>query len=81
MNSLGVSEKQAEALKVKVTEDELIVELVDGRKLSVPVTWYPRLLHGNQEERNTYELMGRGTGIHWPLLDEDRSPHARELAI
>ena len=58
---------------MEVTQDEIVVTLVDGRILSVPVAWYPRLSHGTQEERNTYELMGRGTGIHWPLLDEDIS--------
>ena len=73
MNSLAVVERDAAALRVEVTQDEIIVTLVDGRVLSVPVTWYPRLSHGTQEERNTYELMGRGTGIHWPLLDEDIS--------
>jgi len=73
MNSLAVVERDAAALRVEVTQDEIIVTLVDGRVLSVPVTWYPRLSHGTQEERNAYELMGRGTGIHWPLLDEDIS--------
>lgn len=58
---------------MEVTQDEIVVTLVDGRILSVPVAWYPRLSHGTEEERNTYELMGRGTGIHWPLLDEDIS--------
>ncbi len=53
--------------------EKIAVTLVDGRVLSVPVAWYPRLSHGTKEERNTYELMGRGTGIHWPLLDEDIS--------
>ncbi|HOH28291.1 MAG TPA: DUF2442 domain-containing protein [Candidatus Hydrogenedentes bacterium] len=60
-------------MRVEVTQDEIVVTLVDGRILSVPVAWYPRLSHGTEEERNTYELMGRGTGIHWPLLDEDIS--------
>lgn len=73
MNSLAVVERDAAALRIEVTQDEIIVTLVDGRVLSVPVTWYPRLSHGTQEERNMYELMGRGTGIHWPLLDEDIS--------
>jgi len=73
MNSLAVVEREAAASCVNVTDDELIVTLVDGRILSVPITWYPRLSHGTDEERNTYELMGRGTGIHWPLLDEDIS--------
>ncbi|ACF14405.1 conserved hypothetical protein [Chloroherpeton thalassium ATCC 35110] len=73
MNSLAIVEREAAASNVEVTEDELIVSLFDGRRISVPITWYPRLFHGTVEERSTYELMGRGTGIHWPLLDEDIS--------
>ena len=73
MNSMAVVERESAALRVEVTQDEIIVTLVDGRVLSVPVAWYPRLSHGTKEERNTYELMGRGTGIHWPMLDEDIS--------
>jgi len=73
MNSLAVVEREAAASTIKVTDDELIVSLVDGRVISVPINWYPRLSHGTVEERSHYELMGRGTGIHWPLLDEDIS--------
>lgn len=73
MSSLAEIEKEALAVKVRVTEDEVIVDLLDGRRISTPVTWYPRLLHGNEVERNTLELIGRGSGIHWPLLDEDLS--------
>ncbi|MDZ7618200.1 MAG: DUF2442 domain-containing protein [Patescibacteria group bacterium] len=73
MSFSATLEQEAAALKVDVTEDELIVQLVDGRKVSVPIAWYPRLLHGTSVERSTCELMGRGTGIHWPLLDEDIS--------
>lgn len=73
MNFSEAVEKEVAAKHLTVTDDELIVELLDGRKISVPIAWYPRLLHGDQEERSTYELTGRGTGIHWPLLDEDIS--------
>lgn len=73
MNSLTVVEREAAASEVRVTEDELIVSLVDGRRINVPLAWYPRLVHGTMEERNDYELIGRGTGIHWPKLDEDLS--------
>ena len=45
--------------------------LDDGRRISVPLDWYPRLAHGRVEERNNWELIGRGDGIHWPDLDED----------
>jgi len=70
MNTL-VIERQARAQKVKVTDEELIVELDDGRTICVPLTWFPRLLHGTVEERAHWRLIGDGEGIHWPELDED----------
>ena len=51
----------------------LTVELSDGRSISAPLAWYPRLLHGTREERANWRLVGRGMGIHWPALDEDIS--------
>jgi len=51
----------------------LIADLADGRSLSVPLAWYPRLLHGTVAERGNYRLIGSGEGIHWPELDEDIS--------
>ena len=73
MNSLTIVEREAIASKIDITEDELVVSLVDGRRISVPLAWYPRLSNGTERERKEYELIGRGTGIHWPLLDEDLS--------
>ena len=70
MNTL-VIERQARAQTVKVTDEELIVELDDGRTISVPLTWFPRLLHGTLAERENWRLIGDGEGIHWPELDED----------
>jgi len=61
------------ALNVLVTEDTLSVELSDGRSISVPTDWYPRLIHGSHSERSNWRLIGRGEGIHWPDLDEDIS--------
>jgi uncharacterized protein DUF2442 len=61
------------AQSVSVTDDALIVDLHDGRTVSVPLAWYPRLLHGTAEERARWRLIGRGEGIHWPDLDEDIS--------
>ncbi len=61
------------AQKVKVTEDTLVVDLSDGRTISVPLVWYPRLLQGSPKERNNWRLIGKGEGIHWPDLDEDLS--------
>lgn len=62
---------EALAQEVRVADDALVVELVDGRTVSVPLAWYPRLLHGSNEERRECRLIGRGEGIHWPELDED----------
>ena len=63
----------ARAQKVVLTEDCLKVELSDGRSISVPLSWYPRLLHGTPEERSNWRLIGNAEGIHWPDLDEDIS--------
>lgn len=71
MSSSATKTTEALAQAVRVTEDALVVELVDGRAVSVPLAWYPRLLHGSQEERTDCRLIGRGEGIHWPQLDED----------
>jgi len=58
---------------VRVTDDELIVALKDGRTISVPLAWYPRLLHATPEQRARWEFLGDGEGIHWPDIDEDLS--------
>jgi hypothetical protein len=54
-------------------DDTLTVELADGRVISVPIVWYPRLSHGTSSERNNWRLTGAGYSIHWPELDEDIS--------
>ena len=61
------------AQRVVITADSLTVDLSDGRSISVPVAWYPRLLHGTSAERNNWRLIGNSEGIHWPELDEDIS--------
>jgi hypothetical protein len=61
------------ARNVFISNDSLTVELNDGRAISVPLAWYPRLLHGTPEERNSWRLIGNREGIHWPDLDEDIS--------
>lgn len=71
MSTLAVETDSLFAKSVEVTEDYLVVDLEDGRKLSVPLAWYPRLQAGNVAERNNWRLIGRGEGIHWPDLDED----------
>lgn len=59
--------------RVAVSDEALRVELTDGRALSVPLAWYPRLFHGTPEERQNWRLIGDGEGVHWPDLDEDVS--------
>ena len=58
---------------IEITDDSLAVDLSDGRTITVPLAWYPRLLHGSLEERQTWRLISNGSGIHWPQLDEDIS--------
>src|SRR6266545_7178863 len=73
MSTSSTAIEAATAKNVRVTRGALIVELHDGRTVSVPVEWYPRLAHGSMRERQQWELIGPGLGIHWPALDEDIS--------
>jgi hypothetical protein len=61
------------AQKVTVTDDTLSVDLSDGRSISVPLAWFPRLQHASPAERKRWRFIGRGTGIHWDDVDEDIS--------
>jgi hypothetical protein len=61
------------AESVTISDDTLTVDLSDGRSISVPVAWYPRLAHASPAERRRWRLVGRGAGIHWEALDEDIS--------
>ena len=61
------------ATGVAVTDDTLTVDLSDGRTVSAPLDWYPRLLHATQVERGNWVLIARGEGVHWPDVDEDIS--------
>lgn len=63
----------ADVVDVHAGDDRLVVELEDGRTISSPLSWNPKLLHGRPEERNNYRLIGGGSGILWPDLDEDLS--------
>ena len=67
------TETNARGRSVRLTEDELVVELEDGRTISVPLAWFPRLLHASTAERENWQFLGNGEGIHWPELDEDLS--------
>ena len=58
---------------VEVTEDDLKVELLDGRTITVPLAWYPRLLHATPEQKANWKIAGGGFGIHWADIDEDLS--------
>ncbi len=72
---MSISEpKPGEKVKdVRSDDDLLFVDLIDGRTISVPLAWYPRLLHATPEQRNNWQIAGGGFGIHWPDVDEDLS--------
>lgn len=63
----------ANASSATVSEEYLTVQLTDGRVISIPLSWYPRLFHATEDERQTFRLIGNGSGIHWEDLDEDIS--------
>ena len=73
MNTLAVEIRIPEALNVSLTDDTLSVDLSDGRSISVPIAWFPRLLHASEQERNNWRLIGKGQGIHWEDIAEDIS--------
>ena len=64
---------EANATKIWFDNENMWVALTDGRQLSIPLPYFPRLLHATPEQRNNYELSGGGTGIHWEEIDEDIS--------
>jgi hypothetical protein len=76
MTTSGLATETPVASDVKVTDVVLVVALQDGRAVSVPLAWYPRLAAGTSAERRRWELIGPGIGIHWPALDEDISVEA-----
>jgi len=67
----GVTFQDARAQSVRVNDESLSVDLVDGRTVIVPLVWFPRLWHGSKKERNNFEIFGDGAYLHWPDLDED----------
>jgi len=75
----GVSEGEREGVSevrvkdVQVTDDALVVVLRDGRKVSAPLAWFPKLEAASTEQRNVWEFSAAGHGIHWPAIDEDLS--------
>ena len=68
--ALGADER---VVNVKFTKDSLSVDLRDGRTITVPLAWYPRLLHATAAQRKNWRVAGGGYGIHWPEIDEDLS--------
>jgi hypothetical protein len=72
MSSLAIK-SEPRAANVHFTDDELVVVLTDGRTLSVPLAWFPCLVNASAHQRSRYELLGDGSGIHWPMMDEDIS--------
>lgn len=72
MNSLAI-ELHPLAHNVKCAEDVLSVDLLDGRTISVPISWFPTLSNATQSQRENWEILGDGEGIHWPEIDEDLS--------
>ena len=73
MTRLVIDSAASRATAVRLTNEALIVDLADGRTGSVPLAWYPRLMHGSPDERANHRFIGEGEGIHWPDLDEDVS--------
>ena len=81
MSTLVIEVPTVAAQQVQATGDELTIALTDGRRVSVPLAWYPRLLHSSPAERNHWRLIADGEGIHWPDLDEDISVSVEGLAL
>jgi len=71
MNSVVATVALPRIQQVSVTDDTLSVDLEDGRTIVAPLSWYPRLIHASEEERQNFRVAGAGYGIHWPDLDED----------
>jgi hypothetical protein len=66
--------KAGERIKdVRVTDDSLSVDLADGRTITVPLVWFPRLLNATSDQRKNWQIAGAGFGLHWPDIDEDIS--------
>jgi hypothetical protein len=73
MSTFQIDLKELRALDVTFSEEEMTIALADGRSLSIPLAWFPRLFHATVEERANWRWVGGGIGMHWPDLDEDIS--------
>jgi hypothetical protein len=72
MSTLAV-ETHALAENVEFTDNDMVVFLVDGRKVIIPIVWFPRLANVTKSQLENYELLSDGEGVHWPEIDEDLS--------
>ncbi len=73
MTTSGTEVRETMARSVSVSDEALVVDLADGRTITVPLAWFPRLAHGTTAERANWRFIGGGEGVHWPDLDEDIS--------
>lgn len=73
MSSSTVDSQSAVVTNVRLDDANVSIELADGRTVTAPIAWYPRLAHGSPVERDDWRLIAGGKGIHWPALDEDVS--------
>ncbi|HEV7733994.1 MAG TPA: DUF2442 domain-containing protein [Candidatus Binatia bacterium] len=73
MSTSRVDREPPRGIRVATTSDALTIDLADGRTVTAPLAWYPRLQHATAKERKNYRWVGQGEGIHWPELDEDLS--------
>jgi hypothetical protein len=73
MRTSTVETQTPSAVRARIVDDAVVVDLNDGRSVTAPLAWYPRLLHGTARERRHWRLIGGGEGVHWPDLDEDLS--------
>ncbi len=76
-----VARIEPRAVAVRATDDELLVDLADGRRLAVPLVWFPKLLHASPAQRSHFDLIGDGEGIHWPDVDEDISVRGLPIGL
>jgi hypothetical protein len=76
MSSLVLESHVVDAVGVEVNDDSIIVNLSNGRTISTPIEWFPRLMQASKEEREKWEIIGSGEGIRWDCLDEDLSVDA-----
>ena len=71
--STAANSVEPRVMSIEVTDDEILAHLVDGRTISVPLVWSWRVSEATQEQRQHFEILGDGQGVHWPELDEDIS--------